>query len=192
MIYTLDEELIEKSGLTLQEVLFLLLIKEDGTYIKAMNSLYRKNAISGGGEKMYISLDSFDKIEYLLTKKNKTKNNKFSHESLIVKMMEIFPNSIQVSSGKNFRGNRNDNMERMQKFFLFYDKYKDSDILNATERYVKSFNGDYSYMRRLPYFIWRAEIKEGVLMRNSDLATYLENKDIDDNKDNTDDNMITL
>ena len=48
----------------------------------------------------------------------------------------------------------------MQKFFKLYgNKYTDEQILKATQDYVSSFNGNYSYMRVLKYFILKDERK---------------------------------
>ena len=51
---------------------------------------------------------------------------------------------------------------------------------SATKKYVESFNGNYTYMRVLKYFIWKDEKRVdsdgmGYVNEISDLATYIEN-----------------
>ena len=68
----------------------------------------------------------------------------------------------------------------MKKFFKLYGSYTDEQILEAARKYVASFNGNYSYMRVLKYFIWKDEVKidgEGnrYVDEVSDLANWIEN-----------------
>lgn len=67
-------------------------------------------------------------------------------------------------------------------FFKMYDKYDDATIIDATKKYVESFNGSYEYMRLLKYFIWKDEKKlnsDGgyYVEEASDLASFIENKE---------------
>lgn len=62
-------------------------------------------------------------------------------------------------------------------------KYKltptDEQLIAATKTYIDSFNGDYSYMQLLKYFISKQVIKDGVAEETSQLASYLQNKQSD-------------
>ena len=71
----------------------------------------------------------------------------------------------------------------MQLFFKKYGSdYNHEDIIKATEKYVKSFNGDYSYMKVLKYFILKEKLGAGRDVESeSELLTNLENLDhVDD------------
>jgi hypothetical protein len=58
---------------------------------------------------------------------------------------------------------------------------EDEDILDATRRYVASFQGNYSGMRLIKYFILKDDVRQGEdgnhVEQISDLATFLENKE---------------
>ena len=63
---------------------------------------------------------------------------------------------------------------------MYGNKYSDEQIIHAAKKYVESFNGQYTYMRALKYFIWKDEKKMGSDGRKyieevSDLASYIEN-----------------
>ena len=97
--------------------------------------------------------------------------------------MKIFPEGRKEGSSQYWRGNRKDITLRLKKFFKLYgNKWKDREILDAARRYIESFNGNYSYMRVLKYFIWKDERKmdengDMYIDPKSDLATLLENED---------------
>jgi hypothetical protein len=64
-----------------------------------------------------------------------------------------------------------------------YGDYPDEDIINATKKYVNSFNGNYQYMQLLKYFIWKNKVTGGELIdgrvvgeveKQSQLAAYIE------------------
>ena len=60
-----------------------------------------------------------------------------------------------------------------------YGHYTDEQILQATQKYVDSFNGNYTFMRVLKYFIIKDVRKQGeevnYVEQVSELASYLEN-----------------
>lgn len=108
-------------------------------------------------------------------------------EYLAEALIKLFPKGAKKSSdslsGTPWRGNKKDIAARLRKFFDKYGKYSFEDIIDATKRYVDSFNGDYTYMRVLKYFIWKEEKQYdefGIYKTNptSDLADFLENKDM--------------
>ena len=57
-----------------------------------------------------------------------------------------------------------------------YGFYDNDIIIKATENYIKSFNGDYRFMKTLKYFLWSEKVnKAGEVEPTSDLLTYIEN-----------------
>lgn len=66
--------------------------------------------------------------------------------------------------------------KRLRLFFKKYGVFSSEEIIDATKRYIESFNGNYAYMRTLKYFIFK-DIK-GVeeIENSSDLLTWIENK----------------
>ena len=103
--------------------------------------------------------------------------------------MEIFPAQKKQGTCHYFRGNRKDISLRLKKFFKLYgNSYTKEQILEAARKYVASFNGNYSYMRILKYFIWKDERKtdsegKGYIEETSDLASYIDNNGEESNND---------
>ena len=65
---------------------------------------------------------------------------------------------------------------RLKLFFRKFGYYDPEEIIDATKRYVDSFNGDYSYMRTLKYFIFKDVKGEEGIEKSSDLLNFIENK----------------
>ena len=102
-------------------------------------------------------------------------------EGLAEKLMKIFPQGKKEGTSQYWRGNKREITLRLKKFFKLYgNHYEYEDILTAAQKYIESFNGRYTYMRVLKYFIWKDEKRvseDGVLkvIEVSELANYLEN-----------------
>ena len=56
-------------------------------------------------------------------------------------------------------------------------EFTDEQAIKATERYVKSFNGNYQFMQLLKYFISKTIIVDGRTEEVSQLLSYIENED---------------
>lgn len=102
------------------------------------------------------------------------------------KLRQLYPEGKKPGYAYTWRDSTACIVDRLKKFFLKYGEYTDDDIVDATKRYIASFNGDYRYMQLLKYFIWKnkvtgAELIEGRLVgeveKQSQLASYLENKE---------------
>ena len=64
-----------------------------------------------------------------------------------------------------------------------YGEYSDEQIIQATKAYVDSFNGNYTYMQLLKYFIWKNKVTGeevvrgrivGEVEKQSQLAAWIE------------------
>ena len=67
-------------------------------------------------------------------------------------------------------------VKRLKIFYKKYGFYDNDIIIKATEDYIKSFNGDYRFMKTLKYFLWSEKVnKAGEVEPTSDLLTYIEN-----------------
>ena len=58
---------------------------------------------------------------------------------------------------------------------MYGTKYTDEQIINATQKYVNSFNGNYAYLKLLKYFIWKDERLKGESVQSL-LADFIENE----------------
>lgn len=192
MKITIDESICKQYGLEVAELLAILLVKTSTNIPKLFNNMEYKQ---------YIIKDTFD--GYLVTQKwndvsdsilldsekANVKDENKEIEDLALELMAIFPAQKKQGTCHYFRGNRKDISLRLKKFFKLYgNSYTKEQIIEAAKKYVASFNGNYSYMRILKYFIWKDERKidsegKGYIEETSDLASYIDNNGEESNND---------
>lgn len=184
MTITIDEDVCKKYGLTLAEVLAVLLVKTGKDVETTFASLESRMVLVRGvlANSFLVTQGWDDKVASILLDSDRDRQPQDRIEALAVKMMELFPAGKKEGTSQYFRGNKKDVSLKLKKFFKLYgNAYTDEQILDATKKYVESFNGRYNYMRVLKYFIWKNETKtdsDGVsyISEVSDLASYIENE----------------
>ncbi len=184
MNYIINEDICKKKGMDLPSLLAVLLVKTGVKIPELFNNLIEKQVLVkdmfSDGFLVTQRWDSVCSDILLSADKSVPSDERLLH--LVDKLMEIFPKGKKEGTTVYWRGNKKDNKERLQKFFKLYgNKYSDEQILHAASEYVKSFNGQYNYMRALKYFIWKDVRKtssdnEGYIEEVSDLASYIENE----------------
>ena len=101
-------------------------------------------------------------------------------EELADKLREIYPNGKIFNTNYYYRCNRQDIINKLKTFFKMYGtKYTDEQIINATQKYINSFNGNYAYLKLLKYFIWKDERLKGESVQSL-LADFIENESSED------------
>ena len=108
---------------------------------------------------LYLTPHWDDEVSSIILESDNSVPDKDRIENLVNKMRELFPKGMKIGNSA-WRGNVRELKLRMQKFFKMYGDYSDEAILKATKAYVDSFNGNYTYMRILKYFILKSEIKQ--------------------------------
>lgn len=182
MTITIDEDVCKSLGLSMPEVLALALVKT-GTDIPLLfaNLEDKKAIVKDMFNKYLVTMGYDERLSSVLLDSDKDRQPQDRIELLASQMMELFPALKKAGSSQYFRGNRKDVTLRLKKFFKLYgNKFSNEQILAATKKYVESFNGNYTYMRVLKYFIWKDEKRVdsdgiGYVNEISDLATYIEN-----------------
>ena len=181
MTISINDNICSKYGLKEEELLVLLLIKS-GAYIPAiLEDLEKSKKIVKDVFGNYLITQKWDDVaSSILLDSDKNHQSPERLENLVVKLMEQFPKEKKAGTCHYFRGNKKDNILRLKKFFKLYGKYTDQQIIDAAKRYVSSFNGNYSYMRVLKYFIWKDDVKTDAdgnryVDEVSDLANWIEN-----------------
>lgn len=193
MKITIDEEVCEKYGMTMSELLMILLVKlgvnilELGEQMASVEMIVPHDTING---KYVVTQRWNDVAENIILDSDKYKQPIDRLEQLVIKLQKIFPEGKKEGTSQYWRGNKREISLRLKKFFKLYDNtYTDEQILTAAKNYVETFNGQYNYMRVLKYFIWKDERKiteDGKIqvIEISDLANYIENANsINDLKD---------
>lgn len=185
MKLTIDEEVCKKQGMTLPEVLAVVLVKtgvDVGELFKELQErkvLVVQNTLLG--EVLMVTQRWDDVCSNILLSSDNVVPEEDRIEKLASALMQIFPQGRKDGTNTYWRGNIKDTKLKLKKFFKLYgSKYSDEQIITATKKYVESFNGNYSYMRVLKYFIWKDVKKQDsegrfYIEEVSDLATLIEN-----------------
>ena len=192
MNYIINEDICKEKGMDLPSLLAVLLVKTGVNITELFNNLINKGIlvkdISSDG---FLVTQNWDSIcSDILLSADKTVPSEDQLLPLVNSLMEIFPPGKKEGTTIYWKGNKKDNRERLQKFFKLYgNKYSNEQILEAAKKYVESFNGQYTYMRALKYFIWKDEKKIGsdgkrYIEEVSDLASYIENAGQEENLNN--------
>lgn len=189
MNYVINEDICKKKGMDLPSLLAVLLVKTGVNITELFNDLVNKEVlVKDMFSEGFLVTQRWDSIcsDILLSADTSVPSDE-RLLPLVDSLMQIFPAGKKEGTPLYWKGNRKDNKERLQKFFKLYgNKYSDEQILQAARKYVESFNGQYTYMRALKYFIWKDEKKTGSDGRKyieevSDLASYIENAGQEEN-----------
>lgn len=182
MNYTINENIASKHHLTINDVLLMMLIKNKCDIENNIESLLHRDIITKSALFNDIKLTQHwnEELQKVLLDSDKVipKTNDLTY--LVTTLRNIYPKGIKSGSAA-WRGNVREITLRLQKFFKIYGStYNEEDIIEATKKYVESFNGNYTYMRILKYFILKDEVKineDGVryVEQISELANFLEN-----------------
>lgn len=133
-----------------------------------------------------ITQEGADLVEDLISK-TEARSNGYSDTRVInlaFKLKNIYPKGKKPGSNYYWTESTQLIARRLRIFFKKYGShYTEEDILDATTRYVKSFEGAVSgqkYMKLLKYFIFKEGTGVGGDVEpSSDLLDYIENKEQD-------------
>ena len=167
MKYIIDESVCKKHNLALTDTLCLLFLKScGGEFSEVLERLKKEEKIASPLLEFAETADNLsvtprwnDELCEILLESDNSIPSEDRIINLVTQMRELFPKGMKINNSA-WRGNIRELKLRMQKFFKMYGDYSDEDILKATKSYVESFNGDYTFMRILKYFILKSEVKQ--------------------------------
>lgn len=94
------------------------------------------------------------------------------------KLRKLYPEGRKPGTAYMWRDTTRVIAKRLLSTFKKYGiSPTEEELITATKKYIDSFNGDYSYMQLLKYFICKQVVKEGTLEEVSQLASYLQNNE---------------
>ena len=189
MKITIDEKICLKHKLQVPEFLMALAVRNgiDGNLIQ--NMLEREILVETQDNGWFMVTQHWsDVLDEIIC--DSSGNCERSDEELLelaVKVKDCFPQcKMKDRYGREtpyyYRCNKSEVAKALKRFFTQYGNYSDDEIVDATKRYVASFNGNYTGMRLAKYFIMKNPIKQGedgngYVEQVSDLLTFLENKE---------------
>lgn len=180
MKFVIDSDVLAKYNLSVEEYVILIYFYLGNTKLdnRITESLFEKGYLTKNINNTYIANNH--QLDDILAMSAESLNCKIVRDrctTLAKTLMEIFPLGNKPGTPYAWRSNKRDVTLKLNKFFKEYEDPKnpftDEQIIEATKRYVESFNGNYTYMQLLKYFISKKDLVKGE--EKSELASYIEN-----------------
>ena len=179
----LNEKAAQQNGITIDEALLMLVILNKANLEGAERALIQKGLITAERN------DLFQQVGWRLTNKGTEVLDSVIMDSdkeqepqdrliqLATKLKEIFPKGKKDGTNYYWADGVALIVRRLKLFFKKYgNKFTDEQIIQAAEKYVQGFNGNYQYMRLLKYFIFKEKVgANGEVEGDSELISYIEN-----------------
>ena len=181
MKLTIDQTILDKNGLTLEEFLVLYLGAKDVDIESVSQSLIAKgladkDLFSNG--RIVISDKVKDLISTISIDSDKNVIDKDSEfTELATELREIYPAGRKDGTTYMWRGTTAEVAKKLKTLVVKYGfTINKEDVIKATKEYVSSFNGNYKYMQLLKYFILKSvRDADGNVEVKSELMSIIEN-----------------
>lgn len=179
----LNKKAAQQNGITIDEALLMLVIHNKADLERAEKALIQKGLITAERN------DLFQQVGWRLTNKGTEVLDSVIMDSdkeqepqdrlirLATRLKEIFPKGKKDGTNYYWAEGVALIARRLKLFFKKYgNKFTDEQIVQAAEKYVQGFNGNYQYMRLLKYFIFKEKVgANGEVEGDSELISYIEN-----------------
>ena len=176
---------LDKNNITINEMIALLMINYQCNIELIAESLKQKGFIVSNNELFAkvpykITNSGAEIIESVTADSMSTKDNDASLISLADELKKIYPKGKKDGTNYYWADGVQLIVKRLKLFFKKYgDKYSYQQIIDATKKYIESFNGDYRYMKLLKYFIFKDKVGAINVEEESELVNYIENSNED-------------
>ena len=90
------------------------------------------------------------------------------------KLSELFPIGTKPGTSHKWRGSTSIVVKKLAKLIEEGNEFTDEEAVEATKEYIASFNGMYTTMRILPFFLGKREIVGGEVKETCDFMSYVE------------------
>ena len=185
----LNKKAAQQNGITIDEALLMLVIHNKANLERAEKALIQKGLITAERN------DLFQQVGWRLTNKGTEVLDSVIMDSdkeqepqdrliqLATRLKEIFPKGKKNGTNYYWADGVALIVRRLKLFFRKYgNKFTDEQIIQAAEKYVQGFNGNYQYMRLLKYFIFKERVgANGEVEGDSELINYIENAGQEEN-----------
>ena len=190
MDFHINKEILDKSGISVDMAFYLASIYFEKPYTYDTFDIASKQGLI-----TYNHLDRYNlPIQPKLTREGVELvesiflNSEFKgdkeidtdrYDELADKLRELYPKGRKEGTSYLWRDSHAKIANKLRTLVKKYNfKFTDEQAINATKRYIESFNSNYSYMQLLKYFILKKDKDTGE--ENSQLMSYIENEDCTD------------
>lgn len=181
MKLVIDPTILKKHNLSVEEFMLLYLGSKLVSIKDVQQSLIDKkladkNEITGG-----IVTDSNTKnlIETIIIESDKNVIDKDKeYQELAKELQELYPSGRKSGTTYLWRGTSAEIAKKLKTLVVKYNyTFTREQVIKATKEYIESFNGNYTKMRLLKYFILKTEKDaDGNVNVISELMTLIENE----------------
>ena len=184
MKYVIDTDKLEQYNITKDELLYCLSLywntKITSSTVTSCNMKGMLYTDLDENNQYVISLNKTgtDTLESYFSDCQIVENTegKDRFEILADKLREIYPKGKKDGTAYQWRDSTKIIANKLKAVVRYYKtSFTDEEAINATKKYVEGFNGNYTYMQLLKYFISKKENKNGELVESSQLLSYIEN-----------------
>lgn len=186
---SINKDVLEKYNLSMDEFLVLLLTYNKANIQEVKQSLVEKGLadFSVFDDELVISSTTKDLITSITIDSDvKVLSKDKEFRELADKLKELFPKGKKAGTTYMWRDSTAVIARKLKTLVVKYDyQFTEEQAIKATKAYVESFNGDYTYMQLLKYFILKS-LPDGEI--KSDFMSYIENEG---QEDELSDNWLT-
>lgn len=185
----LNKQAAQQNGISIDEALLMLAISNKADFEVAEKSLISKGYITAERDTLFqiigwrLTNKGNEVLDSVIIDSDKEQESQDRLTALATKLKEIFPKGKKEGTNYYWAEGVALIIRRLKLFFKKYgNDYTDEQIIQATEKYVQGFNGNYQYMRLLKYFIFKEKIGVGgEIEGDSELISYIENAGQEEN-----------
>jgi len=189
MTVCLSKEGCQKNNVSIGEALLLLSIHNNADLDVAQKELIRKGYITADRNDLFqqvgwrLTNKGTEVIDSVIVDSDKKSKPDERLTQLATRLKEVFPKGKKDGTNYYWADGVALIVRRLKLFFRKYgDTYTDEQIVKAAEKYVQGFNGNYTYMRLLKYFIFKEKVgAAGEVEGESELINYIENAGQEEN-----------
>lgn len=182
MRITIDSNVLKKYDLTIEEFLLLYLSAKKVDIQQTSESLVKKG-IANWNLFSNSQLILSDNTKELLSSVIIDSDSKIINEddfffTLAEKLQELYPKGRKAGTTYMWRGTKAEIAKKLKTLIVKYHyAFTEEQAITATKNYVSSFNGDYTKMRLLKYFILKVERDaDGNAVVVTDFMSQIENE----------------
>lgn len=183
MTICLSKEGCQKNNVSIGEALLLLSIHNNADLDIAQKELIKKGYITASRNDLFqqvgwrMTNKGASVIDSVIVDSDRNQKPEDNLTALATKLKEVFPKGKKDGTNYYWADGVALIVRRLKLFFKKYgDGYTNEQIVQAAEKYVQGFNGNYQYMKLLKYFIFKEKVgANGEVEGESDLVSYIEN-----------------
>ena len=185
----LNKKAAQQNGITIDEALLMLVIHNKADLERAEKALIQKGLITAERNDLFQQVGwrhtnkGTEVLDSVIMDSDKEQEPQDRLIQLATRLKEIFPKGKKDGTNYYWADGVALIVRRLKLFFKKYgNKFTDEQIIQAAEKYVQGFNGNYQYMRLLKYFIFKERVgANGEVEGDSELISYIENAGQEEN-----------